>query len=159
MKRIREGRASPNFFAPNPLKSPKTAKEKFGKAWPACCGAIDKKEIFLTKSLAERRFLRVPRIFQIFAGGGDAGVDEASASLSSPGAQPRAAPFRLLRFARDDEYAASPSTRISYLSLVPSAGPSAAARPLLRYGAMPRRASSSARSFIGSPAWPRTHFQ
>jgi hypothetical protein len=39
-------RAQPNFFGSNPLKSPKTAKEKFGKICWARRGRPEKKGIF-----------------------------------------------------------------------------------------------------------------
>src|SRR5579872_1828698 len=39
----------PNFFRCKPLKSPKMAKEKFGKAWSSPCGGLDNKGLSWTK--------------------------------------------------------------------------------------------------------------
>src|SRR5579872_2039569 len=58
--------ASPNFFAPKPLESPKTAKEKFGKIWLRGYGLIDKKGIFQHENLVDRHFLAQSKDFPNF---------------------------------------------------------------------------------------------
>ena len=53
-------RARPNFFSSNPLKSPKTAKEKFGKISWARCGRPEKKGIFPARFAFFWRLLGFP---------------------------------------------------------------------------------------------------